>query len=149
MFRRFVLAAVIAALGQADRAAAQGNSGGNGNRGGGNQGGNGNRGNGSQGSNGHRGGSPSFGDPDRAIVQTGLSANPGFSVQPLPPGMRNRIARGKALPPGIARRSLPHGLLGQLPQRPGYSYAYVGATLLLIEVATGAVADILADVLLR
>jgi hypothetical protein len=63
--------------------------------------------------------------------------------------MRNRLAQGKPLPPGIARRSVPPDLLGRLPARPGYSYAYVGASLVLIEAATGLVASLLTDALLR
>jgi hypothetical protein len=60
--------------------------------------------------------------------------------------MRNRLAQGKPLPPGIARRAVPPDLLRLLPVRPGYEYAMVGTSLVLIAVATGVVASILADV---
>jgi len=57
--------------------------------------------------------------------------------------MRNRLAQGKPLPPGIARRAVPPGLLVRLPAYPGYSYSIVGNDLVLIAVATGVVASIL------
>jgi hypothetical protein len=109
--------------------------------------GRGNQGHGNQGSQGRGGGS--LGSPELSIVQSWLGANPGYAAQPLPPGMQNRLAQGKPLPPGIARRSLPPDLLGRLPPRPGYDYALVGATIVLIEIATGAVSGLLADALLR
>lgn len=108
----------------------------------------GGQGNGGRGHAG-RGGGASLGPAELAAVQGWLGANPGFQAQPLPPGMRNRLARGKPLPPGIARRALPPDLLGRLPPRPGYDYALVGASLVLIELATGVVAALLADALLR
>lgn len=95
------------------------------------------------------GGGASLGGTELAIIRTWLGANPGFAAQPLPPGMRNRLERGKPLPPGIARRALPPTLLGQLPARPGYQYGYIGGTVVLIEIATGVVAGLLADALLR
>ncbi len=108
---------------------------------GGNQGGN--RGN-------DRGGPrPSLGLSDRGTVQGWLQLNPGYSVQPLPPGMRNRLAQGKPLPPGIARRAVPPDLLLRLPRYPGYEYVLLGATLVLIEASTGLVSSILSDAFLR
>lgn len=107
------------------------------------------RGNGRGQGGGRGGGTPALGGPELSIVQTWLGANPGFVAQPLPPGMRNRLAQGKPLPPGIARRAVPPDLIAVLPARPGYSYAYVGTSLVLIEVATGLVASLLTDALLR
>lgn len=109
-------------------------------RGPGHGGGGGNRGDGPR---------PSLGAQERSTVQGWLQLNPGFSAQPLPPGMRNRLAQGKPLPPGIARRALPPDLLLRLPRHPGHEYALLGATLVLIESATGLVASILADAFLR
>jgi hypothetical protein len=63
--------------------------------------------------------------------------------------MRNRLAQGKPLPPGIARRAVPPDLLVLLPRRPGYEYVMVGTSLVLVAVATGVVASVLADALLR
>lgn len=137
----------------------QGNQGGNqgGNRGGG-QGNQGNRGQGNQGGgppgnrgNPERGGGarPNLGGTERSTIQLWLGGNPGFVAQPLPPGMRNRLAQGKPLPPGIARRQVPPDLLARLPRYPGYEYALIGASLVLIEVSTGFVSGILADAFLR
>ncbi|WP_445990100.1 anti-virulence regulator CigR family protein [Chromobacterium haemolyticum] len=64
----------------------------------------------------------------------------------LPPGMRKRLARGKPLPPGIAKKALPAPLLSQLPRHPGYEWRAVGADLVLVA-ASGLIADILLDVL--
>jgi hypothetical protein len=121
----------------------QGNSQGRGNQGGngrGNQGGN---------SQGNRGPGSSMGALELAIIQGWLGVNPGFSAQPLPPGMRNRLAQGKPLPPGIARRAVPPDLLRMLPPRPGYDYAMIGASLVLVAVGTGIVASVLSDALRR
>ncbi len=131
-----------------------GNRGGNqdGNRGGGNRGGD-NRGGGQHGGRGNqgRGGGPrpSIGGTERSTVQLWLGGNPGFVAQPLPPGMRNRLAQGKPLPPGIARRQVPPDLLGRLPRYPGYDYVLIGTSLVLIELSTGFVSGILADAFLR
>jgi Ni/Co efflux regulator RcnB len=57
------------------------------------------------------------------------------------------VARGKTLPPGIAKRELPDNLLSKLPARPGYDYVAVGDDVVLLDKATGVVADILANVL--
>ncbi|OQS36082.1 anti-virulence regulator CigR family protein [Chromobacterium haemolyticum] len=64
----------------------------------------------------------------------------------LPPGMRKRLARGKPLPPGVAKQELPAPLLSQLPRHPGYEWRAVGADLVLVA-ASGLIADILLDVL--
>jgi hypothetical protein len=123
----------------------KGNGGGNGR---GNGGGNG-RGHGG-GPPGHAGGPPRYlGGPELNVIQVWMGGNPGFYAQPLPPGMRNRLAQGKPLPPGIARRAVPHDLLVMLPHRPGYEYAMIGTSLVLVAVATGIVASVLTDALLR
>jgi hypothetical protein len=130
----------------------QGGNRGNDNRGGGNRG-NDNRGNGQQGGRGDqgRGGGPrpSLGGGELSTIRLWLGANPGFVAQPLPPGMRNRLAQGKPLPPGIARRQVPPDLLGRLPRYPGHDYALIGTSLVLIELSTGLVSGILADAFLR
>jgi hypothetical protein len=125
----------------------QGNQGGNRGGGQGNQGGGppGNRGN--QGRGG--GARPNLGGSERSTIQLWLGGNPGFVAQPLPPGMRNRLAQGKPLPPGIARRHVPPDLLGRLPRYPGYDYVLIGTSLVLIELSTGFVSGILADAFLR
>lgn len=68
----------------------------------------------------------------------------------LPPGIAKNLARGKPLPPGIARQFLPVGLQSMLP-RPaaGYERIIVDGKVLLVEVATRVIHDILVDVILR
>lgn len=69
-------------------------------------------------------------------------------VSSLPPGIRKKVGRGKPLPPGIAQK-FPDDLRGRLPARPGYDYRTVGADVVLVETATGVIADVLKGVLNR
>lgn len=64
----------------------------------------------------------------------------------LPPGIRKKVARGKPLPPGIAKR-FPDGLSSQLRARPGYEFRTVGADVVLVEAATGVIADVIKGIL--
>lgn len=68
----------------------------------------------------------------------------------LPPGIARNLARGKALPPGIAKQMLPRGLMALLPPPPhGFERIIVDGRVLLVEVATHVIHDILADVILH
>jgi hypothetical protein len=70
-------------------------------------------------------------------------------AKPLPPGIAKNLARGKPLPPGIAKRGLPNDLIVQLPPvADGYERIIVAGKILLVEIATQVVHDILVDVLL-
>ena len=64
----------------------------------------------------------------------------------LPPGIRKNLGRGKPLPPGIARRGVPADVLGGLPRYPGYEWGVVGSDLILIEVASQVIAEVLSGV---
>lgn len=64
----------------------------------------------------------------------------------LPPGIRKNLARGKPLPPGIAKKVVKAPMLERLPTYPGYEWRRVGTDLVLIEVATQIVADVLANI---
>jgi hypothetical protein len=67
----------------------------------------------------------------------------------LPPGIAVNITLGKPLPPGIAKRALPVDLLRSLPPLPsGFEYAVVAGKVLLIEVTTQVVRDVLTETLL-
>ncbi len=67
----------------------------------------------------------------------------------LPPGIAKNLARGKPLPPGIAKKQLPGALNFSLPQvPPGYERTIVGDDVLLVEVDTGNIADIIVDAVL-
>ncbi len=64
----------------------------------------------------------------------------------LPPGIAKNLERGKPLPPGIAKRNLPPGLESTLPgKHDGYETVIVGDDVVLIEIDTGKIADILTD----
>jgi hypothetical protein len=68
----------------------------------------------------------------------------------LPPGIAKNLARGKPLPPGIARQTLPHDLIQTLPPvRDGYERIIVSGKVLLVEIATQVVHDVLTDVILH
>lgn len=65
----------------------------------------------------------------------------------LPPGIEKNLKRGKPLPPGIAKQVLPYELRRQLPPAPdGYERIIVGGKLLLVELGTQIVHDILMDI---
>jgi len=66
--------------------------------------------------------------------------------QALPPGIRKNLARGKPLPPGIAKRFPPANFIGQLPEYPGYEWLMTGSDLVLAEAVSGIVADVLMEV---
>lgn len=68
----------------------------------------------------------------------------------LPPGIAKNLARGKPLPPGIAKQVLPQGLVALLPPVPhGYERIIIDGKVLLVEVATRVIHDILTDAILH
>ena len=67
----------------------------------------------------------------------------------LPPGIAKNLQRGKRLPPGIAKQALPPGLTYRLPPAPdGYERIVLSGKVLLVEIATQIVHDVLEDVVL-
>jgi hypothetical protein len=64
-------------------------------------------------------------------------------MQPLPPGIAKKVARGGSLPPGIAKRYFPNDLLGQLPARPGQQWMFMGTDVVLLNTATQLILDVL------
>lgn len=68
----------------------------------------------------------------------------------LPPGIAKNLARGKPLPPGIAMQRLPAELTAQLPPPPeGCERIVVDGKVLLVDIATRVVHDILVDAVYR
>jgi len=60
----------------------------------------------------------------------------------MPPGIAQNLARGKTLPPGIAKTRLPDALAAKLPPPPaGHEIAVVDDRVLLIETATQTIRD--------
>jgi len=78
-------------------------------------------------------------------IQSWYSLHPVGNVEALPPGIRKRLARGKPLPPGIAKKVAPAGLRSRIRLPDGYEIVEVGLDVLLVEVATSIVHDILMD----
>ena len=68
------------------------------------------------------------------------------SYKPLPPGIQKNLARGKPLPPGIAKKAAPSAMLGRLPKHPGYEWQMAGTDLILVQIGTAIIADVLKDV---
>lgn len=66
--------------------------------------------------------------------------------KPLPPGIRKNLARGKPLPPGIAKKTAPSAMIGRLPRHPGYEWQMAGTDLVLVQIGTAIIADVLKDV---
>ncbi len=74
----------------------------------------------------------------------------GKKAKGLPPGIAKNLARGKPLPPGIAKRYLPTDLNLLLPPpRKGFERVIVDGKVLLVEIATRVVHDILTDIILH
>ena len=64
-------------------------------------------------------------------------------AKPLPPGIARKIARGGTMPPGIAKRYMPGDLLAQLPTRQGQKWMLAGTDLIIVEIATNVIVDVL------
>ncbi|MDP5239894.1 anti-virulence regulator CigR family protein [Uliginosibacterium sp. 31-16] len=71
---------------------------------------------------------------------------PQGSFQPLPPGMRNRLAKGKPLPPGIAKKQVPPAMLARLPVHAEHEWLVIGVDLVLVNIRTKIPVDILPGV---
>lgn len=85
----------------------------------------------------------------RAHYESRIGRNGNGRQKGLPPGIRKNLARGKPLPPGIAKRALPYDLQRALPPvKDGHERVIVAGKILLIEIATQVVRDVLSDVLL-
>jgi len=87
-------------------------------------------------------------DDERRIIHRYFGEHPDtVKVKELPPGIRKKLARGGAMPPGIAMQVLPDGLHRQLPPRFGEHYEIIGTDVVLVETATRVIVDVLKDVL--
>ena len=88
-------------------------------------------------------------DDERRIIHSYFHDHAGEfgKVKPLPPGIRQKLARGGAMPPGIAKQALPGGLYRQLPPRDGQAYHIIGTDVVLVHLATKVIVDVLKDVL--
>jgi len=64
----------------------------------------------------------------------------------LPPGFRKNLARGKPLPPGIAKKVVPGPILQHLPRYSGYEWRVCGSDLVLVSIATEIIEQVLGGV---
>ncbi len=81
------------------------------------------------------------GDARALAVQHGLT---GYGE--LPPGIRKNLARGKPLPPGIAKKVGAPAFIGDLPRYEGYEWRMAGNDLVLVSIASQVIADVLVDI---
>jgi len=85
---------------------------------------------------------------DHSVAQQGNGKGKKGS-KGLPPGIAKNLQRGKPLPPGIAKQVLPTGLIALLPPAPhGFERVEIAGKILLIEIATQVIHDVLEDVIL-
>ena len=89
----------------------------------------------------------SFSIGDREQIEVYYTSNPTPGLEALPPGQRKNLGRGKPMPPGIAKRFVPDALRSSLSVPPKYDVIVVGWDVLLVEVATGIIHDVLMDVI--
>lgn len=83
----------------------------------------------------------------RDEIRAFYTTRPAVGVQSLPPGIRKNLARGKPLPPGIAKKVAPPELVSRIALPDGHELVEVGLDVLLVEVATGVIHDVLMDVI--
>lgn len=90
--------------------------------------------------------SPTFTPEVRVTIRDYYERRDAHGIQSLPPGIQRRLARGKPLPPGIAKQVVPSDLRSRLLIPKGYEVVEVGPDVLMVEIATRVVHDILRDV---
>jgi Ni/Co efflux regulator RcnB len=79
----------------------------------------------------------------------GSGKNDKHKKKGLPPGIAKKLERGGTMPPGIAKQVLPVSLEKKLPPPPqGYERTIVGNDVLLVQIDTGRIADIITDAVL-
>jgi Ni/Co efflux regulator RcnB len=82
---------------------------------------------------------------DRACLPPGLAKR-----DELPPGLQMQLQRFGRLPPGLDKCDLAPDLLGQLPARnPRHKLIAVGSDVLLVDLATRVILDVLHGALTR
>lgn len=73
-----------------------------------------------------------------------LAVNYGLTgYQSLPPGIAKNVMRGKPLPPGIEKKTLPASMIGELPEYPGYEWKRIGDDLVLVALSTAIVTTVI------
>lgn len=85
-------------------------------------------------------------DIGRVRIVLGDNRNLIGNASALPPGIQKNLARGKPLPPGIAKK-FDNRLIGKLPHYDGYEWKQAGTDVVLVAIATGIVYEVLRNVL--
>jgi len=67
-------------------------------------------------------------------------------LKPLPRGIRKNLARGKPMPPGIAKTRIPDSFVGRLPVAEGYTWRIAGVDLVLVASASDLISGVLRNV---
>ena len=67
----------------------------------------------------------------------------GGNSKGLPPGIVMKLKRGGVLPPGLAKRNLPNDLETGLPPRDRYRRYEVAAQVILVDIVTDVIVDII------
>ncbi len=89
-----------------------------------------------------------IGDYVRKAKASGQGLPPGLAKrQHLPPGLQKHIDRTGRLPPGLEKRRLPGDLRALLPIRSGQDFRVVGNDIVLIEIATNVILDVMKGML--
>lgn len=92
---------------------------------------------------------------DAALVRVSISVQQARALavqgghtgyKALPPGNRKNLGRGKPLPPGIAKKVAPAGMLGQLLHYAGYEWQDCSSDLVLVVIGSLIVAEVLRSV---
>jgi hypothetical protein len=85
---------------------------------------------------------------ERQTIRNYFAAGNAERAKPLPPGIAKKVARGGTLPPGIAKRYLPADLDTRLPPcASGTERLILGNDVLLVEISTGAIIDMIKQAL--
>ncbi len=84
---------------------------------------------------------------EEAVIRAIFRGEPqlAHSSRDLPPGIRKNLARGKPIPPGLAKRFHPQ-LEARLPQYPGYEWRQLGRDAVLVAITTGVVEAVLSNI---
>lgn len=88
-----------------------------------------------------------FSSGDQARIREYYATHSRVGAEALPPGIRKRLERGRPLPPGIAKNFPPQDLISRVAVPEAYQLVEVGLDVLLVEIATGIVHDVLMGVI--
>ena len=83
----------------------------------------------------------------KSEIRSYYEARGSTGAEALPPGIRRNLARGRPLPPGIAKKTAPPELRQRVPIADGYDLVEVGLDVFLVEAGTSIIHDIVLDVI--